>query len=470
MRKAAILTALLLVLSIGGVCVAASGVYEARDQVVLTETVVYGDRAAANGLTVELNITCADHLFWDTTCTLDAQIQTRTEYSFSALEARQKAPGQYKGVYLYSDVDGGLDMWEDDPTGLNRAYRELYDSLKPGEEKSVTVYVKDYLDYYPLTVELDFPEVAYRLSTEELAGYLNAESFTGPPAYYAAQALLEYFKIPILPEEVRTITVSKGNDDRDVHVGAATSRGEEGDYFELSVCSALTDDACYFTFDAHSRQGKLVDLHEIPGGYGIYRLPYQADEVDADALEMVYSLDPEIKLLGLFANEDQTKLLLHAVENGKYILTVIDLDDMTTLQKLEIAEWPEDQYWQLYSGDGCMAVLLSREQELAVIAETDDGDYELWYMGDAWPDELGGFPFRWEPVLAFDGERLAFVGFLSDEYGNHYYYTCDFALAVYEPSGLAYYGEYGNSLNTSGNYTCRGCDYDPLTVSWAASD
>ena len=457
MRKAAILTALLLVLSIGGVCVAASGVYEARDQVVLTETVVYGDRAAANGLTVGLNITCADHLFWDTTCTLDAQIQTRTEYSFSSSEVSKPRPRVYSGISL------------DATSGSELAKLELYNSLEPGEEKSAVIYLKDYMDYYPISVSLDLPGITQGIEGSDVPDWDPNEG----TSYYALLKIRDYFKIPVLEEECYKISVWKGEGNNGSY-SSRTDFSSESDHFSMKTFSVPTGDACYFTFDAHTWNGKLVDLHEIPGGYGIYRLPYQADEVDADALEMVYPLDPEIKLLGLFSNEDQTRLLLHAVENGKYILTVIDLDGMTTLQKLEIAEWPEDQGWQLYSGDGCMAVLLSREQELAVIAETDDGDYELWYMGDAWPDELGSFPFRWEPVLTFDGERLAFADFLTNEYGYYDYYTCDFALAVYEPSGLAYYGEYGNSLNTgkdaSGNHRCRGCYYDPLTVSWAAED
>lgn len=458
MRKAAILTALLLVLSIGGVCVAALGVYEARDQVVLTETVVYGDRAVANGLTVELNITCADHLFWDTTCTLDAQIQTRTEYSFSALEVSKLRPRVYSGISL------------DATLGSELAKLALYNSLEPGEEKSAVIYLKDYMDYYPISVSVNLPGITQSIEGSDVPDW----DLSTRTSYDALLKIRDYFKIPVLEEECYKISVWKGEGNNGSHYSSRADSSSESDYFSMKTFSVPTGDACYFTFDAHTWNGKLVDLHEIPGGYGIYRLPYQADEVDADALEMVYPLDPETKPLGLFANEDQTRLLLHAVENGKYILTVIDLDDMTTLQKLEIAEWPKDQGWRLYSGDGCMAVLLSREEELAVIAETDDGDYELWYMGDAWSDELGGFPFQWEPVLAFDGERLAFIGFLSDEYGNHYYYTCDFALAVYEPSGLEYYGEYGNSLDTgkdvSSNYRCRGRDYDSLTVSWAASD
>ena len=61
MKKATILMALVLLLSICGVGVLAADVFEEREQVVLTEKVVYGDRSKANGLSVQIN----SHYFSD---------------------------------------------------------------------------------------------------------------------------------------------------------------------------------------------------------------------------------------------------------------------------------------------------------------------------------------------------------------------------------------------------------------------
>lgn len=468
MRRATIVALLLLVLSVGGVCFAASGVYEAHDQVVLTENIIYGDQAAANGLTVDLSATYNNHLFWDTVYTMGAKTQTRTAYSFSASEVSETQPETYSGIWMSSIPEVPWDLNTESELGL--AYLELYNSLEPGEEKSAVVYLKDYMDYYPISVSLDLPGAHDSLDGSEVPDWVPDP---GTPSY-ALFKIRDYFKIPVLEEEYYEIFVKKYEAD---NMNADSGTNATGsDHFNMTTFSALTDDACYFTFNAHSQEGKLMDVSELPDGYGIYRLPYEEDRhdqsgqkvysVDADALEMVYPLDPEITPVCLCVNPEQTKLLLHAVENGKYILTVIDLDTMTTLQKLEIAEWPEEQGWWLYSGDGCMAVLLSWEQQkLAVITETDGGNYELWYMGDAWPDGLS-FPFRWgETTLAFDGERLAVVGQPLDEYGRYYDDGCNFSLAVYEPSGLAYYGEYWNSLSagTGAWYDrCRGC----MSVRW----
>ena len=67
MKKATILMALVLLLSVCGVGVLAADVFEERDQVVLTEKVIYGDRTKANGLSVQINSHYRSRLFWNTT-------------------------------------------------------------------------------------------------------------------------------------------------------------------------------------------------------------------------------------------------------------------------------------------------------------------------------------------------------------------------------------------------------------------
>lgn len=463
MRRATILLVLLLVLSVGGVCFAASGVYEARDQVTLTEDVRYGDRSAANGLTVRVDSTYNDHLFWDTTCTLDAQTRTETEYSFSASAVNETRPRAYSGISLSAQPLFGLDL--NATAGLGLAYLELFNSLEPGEEKSAVVYLKDYMDYYPISVSLDLPGAYDSLEGSEVPDW---DPDPGTPSY-ALFKIRDYFKIPVLEEEFYEISVKKyeaGNVN-----GASGMDATGSDHFNMTMFSALTDDACYFTFDAHSQEGKLMDVSELPDGYGIYRLPYEEDRrdesngkiysVDADALEMVYPLGPEITPVSMSVDPEQSKLLLHAMEEDEYSLTVIDIETMATLQKLEIEGAPEE----IYEEGGYLAILLSGSR-LAVVAVTDSGGYELRWICDVSPDEFENTLFWRGSALAFDGERLAVVGQPIDEYGRYYDDSCNFSLAVYEPSGLAYYGEYWNSLSAGGTGAwydrCRGC----MSVHW----
>ena len=162
MRKATIAMLLLLVISIGGVCVAAAGVHAPHDQVELKENVIYGNSSAASGLEVQAHVTWNDHLFWDTTLLTGAENSVETDYRFSAVRESRDVPSEYFGILLENMVDFYYDPMktEQEHQGIDRAYYELVQTVGAGEEKSATVYLKDYMETYPIQVTLDLPGIA----------------------------------------------------------------------------------------------------------------------------------------------------------------------------------------------------------------------------------------------------------------------------------------------------------------------
>ena len=92
MKKATILMALVLLLSVCGVGVLAADVFEERDQVVLTEKVIYGDRTKANGLSVQINSHYRSRLHWSTSLQIGDETECKTDYSFSAKQRRTTRP------------------------------------------------------------------------------------------------------------------------------------------------------------------------------------------------------------------------------------------------------------------------------------------------------------------------------------------------------------------------------------------
>lgn len=467
MRKTAIFLAALLVLSVGGACVAAAGVYQAHDQVVLTETVTYGDRTAADGLTVVSRTEYDGHLFWDTVCTLDDGLAAKSDYAFSAARVSKKWKWRFTGVNLNTASGWYSSSWEfpETPTGLERAYKELSDAVGPGEERTKEIVLSDYVDRYPVSVELDFPD---------LRGYSFWPFTEGDPEpgteYDAAARLEEYFRIPVLEGERREISIEKYSDGT---VGGA-GISSVGDCFGMWTYSALTDDACYFTFDTHSSEGRVVDTSEIPGGYGIYRLPYEEDRhdesgqkvcsVDVDGLEMVCPLDPEVELNGLTVNEKKDRLILRAVEDGEDVLTVIDLETFAVRQKLPLGE----SLYRLYD-EGDFLVAWTGEN-LTVFSCTDGGDYALEFTCAAAPE--GESLYDRYPAWDFDGEKLVLADVLEREVKSMGWTqeSCGFFVQVYDKTGLLYRGEYRSSLDTGesslGGYDCLHRGDGALSVHW----
>ena len=80
--KRSLLLILLLLISVGSVSVFASSVYKEHDNVSFKETVLYGNRSAADGLSLNLNTHLSSQLFWDTTCEFKDEVVVDTAYKF----------------------------------------------------------------------------------------------------------------------------------------------------------------------------------------------------------------------------------------------------------------------------------------------------------------------------------------------------------------------------------------------------
>ena len=473
MGKAFALTVALLVLAAAGMCLAYGDVYQPHDQVVLTENVLYGDKTQAEGLTVAYSSTYDNRLFWDTTYVVGETPAMDTAYTFYASGHDTQAPQHFDGVLLESYVEYGWDFdSQQEQTGLARAYKELYEATALGEESTRVVYLKDYMEYYPIGATLDLPGTQLSWSSY----YYETDLADPEPGTerYVIQAFQEFFQIPVLEEEQIEISVAKAGN------GVSWGSGStESDSFYVMTQSVLTEAACYFTFGSHTQQGNLVDTSRIPGGYGVYCLPYfdgatqngRICGAKADELAMVYPLDPAVETLYLGVNKDQTKLLLHTRENGKYTVTVIEIATMTALQKLELMEWPKDESgFFVYEGEDYFAAVLCWDQ-LAVVACNKEGEYDWRFAVPIGNEEATDINLEPEAVTEYDGQKLVVVNFLRDE--RRRLETCGFYLAVYDAAGLSYFGEYKSSLNAEyGNESyfrrCLPVVNTPLRVHWGA--
>lgn len=469
MRKALTLTLLLLATSIAGICLAHGAVNGARDQVEFTENVLYGDKAVLEGLNVRCDTHYNYRLFWSTTYAAGAEPRCSTEYTFSSRELHQDPPRIHSGVVLSFEVPRMNSYADQDQTGIAVALRDLSDSTPPGKENKKVVYLKDYYDYYPLDVSLDFPGTRLAWLGSFSTDIEDPEPGTET---YVILRFREFLKIPVIEDEQIEISVKKDADGDDISHRVATT---DSDSFGIRSESVLTDNACYFAFNSHTSDGDIVDTSLIPGGYGIYCLPYFDGRTESrrisgakvDELSMVYPLDPAAEFLDLGINPERTKLLLHTVEDRKYVLTVIDIATMTAVQRIEVFDWPEDANgWWVYEGEGFLTAVLSGYR-LAVVAVNEEGRYDLRFTAEI---TIGEGPSHvWAgAAMDYDGDLLAVGDFLIAEKGR---YNCDFYLAVYDESGLLYYGEYASSL--SADYgrdryydRCAPVDHAPIAVNW----
>ena len=502
MRKTLVIFLTLVLVCGCGAALAAQAVGAPREDITFQEHIFSGDPAAADGLTVQLKAGMQHKANWESTVQFSAQ-DYRTETSFRFLPAGQAEQPEmsYRGVEInfYRDAATSGDA---DAFGFSDAYQALLDTLSPGESGSRTIRFADYYDEYPFEFYIDLPGVRY----ETLANWENVSEDSEWPGERAQAALGRFFRIPVLADEYIELGIDKNVDGK----GSARSISsvKEGDQFWMNTESVLTDDACFFWFGNRTEQDQLVDTSRIPGGYGVYMLPYgplapdseasafyggNTNEVYTDQLTCFFPVDPETRIEHLWLTPDKTQLLLHTVENNIYYVTLIDCKTGAVLQKLEVSTFDPKENYANVTETADFVCIQQTQGRICVLTQDADGLYQLALLSEYSPDALYSPVYATVRAMAFDGSRLAIVN--NDEtvlvnYDNYtkgylagstealitpdgaYFDNCGFTLAVFDQNGIAYSGAYVSSLE-SVNYVTGGTlnmDYlvlpDSIMLSW----
>lgn len=473
MKKVYTLITALILLSCSMISVVAATINLERDQVVITENVLYGDRSAAEGLDIKTKNHLNYRLYWETDYSISKDSKANTEFN---LYPRQKHENntnrKHEGIFLDNGIEYGFydDLPASEQKGIQKAYKELFDSAEIGVEKTKKVYLMDYYDYYPVGVGFDLPYTNW-------TGY-DGYNLKGEPydALYVTEKFREFFKIPILDSDTITISIEKGEDGRSYSTGT-----DEMGCFTLNAIGAVARSwgRCFFTINNFKyldyKNGldeiEYIDTSLIPGGYGIYSFYYCGGDsasrtgILADKIENVFPLDSKTLVSHITMSNDETQLLLFTVENKAFYLTVIDVKTMKATQKILIRE--EQGSGSVYEYDDF--IVADTEEDITVIS-VKDGIYNLDFSVRKASCINEKFHDVWvADCMDYKNGKLAIVGNCFDE--DIGYELCDFFVSVYDKSGLLYYGKYNTSLDlgrTNDTFIsdCHPTDINPNLIKW----
>ena len=478
MKKTYALLLILLALAVGSVGVIASIVYGQRDNVTIREYVVYGDKSAAEGVTVVNKMHLRNHLFWETTYRVGEEPLGETNYKFVARGNEIEQEYIYTGISIIDDIQCGYPGRNESMNDLQKEYDELYRSLKKGEVGSKKLYIKDYYDYYPIQMNVNLPDTVWVNNPQEI----EVEEQAFHPKY-VQKKFQEFFKIPVLETDYAQIIVSKAKASPNSNVAYSEERSVEPNFYQVGTVSTFTDKVCYFainnrsmkyaysyeSYEREAQAGEYVDTSLIPGGYGIYAFSYSKGTsesqtgVDADSLKMVFSLEQDVAVKHMMIRENQTQLVLFTEEDEGAFVRIIDLASMKELQKIRIDD-------TLYNRFGYYADIFDYEDFIVIVYGENitvisvvNGVYEHEFTVLAEANERCYFPANntsYNIAMDFDGEKLAVVG-LQGGYAMRF--QCDYCLIVYDASGMLYYGEYMTGMS---NLECDPTVGDTNYVSW----
>ena len=504
MRKTLMIFLALVLVCGCGAAFAAQAVSAPREEILFQEHIFSGDPAAADGLTVQLKTGMRYKLNWESTVQFSAQdYRAETNFRFSPSGRAEQREVSYHGVEINFYRDAAT-TGSDDVFGFSTAYQSLLDTLSPGESGSMTIRFADYYDEYPFEFSIDLPGVNY----DPLVNWQDASADSEWLGERAQAALGRFFRIPVLQDEYVELGIDKNMDG--TGSGRSISSVMEGDRFWMNVESVITDDACFFWFGNRTDKDRLVDTSRIPGGYGVYMLPYgplapdaeasafyggNVNEVYTDQLTCFFPVDPETRIEHLGLTPDKTRLLLHTVENNTYYVTLIDCKTGDTLQKLAVSDFePEDDYVNITETEEFVCIQQTHGR-ICVLTQNADGLYQLVLRSDYSPDDLYSPVYATVRAMAFDGKRLAIVNNDETVLSNDgpsaaaylagstealitpdgtYVDNCGFVLTVFDETGLAYSGGYVSSLEGCNYVNGRAMRYedliqpDTITLSWQA--
>lgn len=480
MKKSLLILIVLLLASAICLVTAHCRVGDSAGAVVLSETVHYGDANAAAGLELTISTNCGRHLFWETLHTFGDAGHTETHFLFSQDEVPYEYEFDYHGVWVnhfgHSGMSstGGLDFDDINVEASFRPYREMI--LQCAERAPIEVeytesfYLADYLDYIPLSINLEIP--AYIIQDSE--GYRNIVP-AGAMGYYdnvaALDTMYDYFRIPVDGREQVRVTLFK--DPEGLIRSIDTQPGE--DFWVNTVTqSVVAKGGCFFSFIVEDSFGEMADMSLVPGGYGVYLLPFDysrlkdfgSDEpvplVELEKLSTVYSFAEGERLLNMELSSDGEDVLLISRDEETCWLTVLDSQTAEQKQRLDIicsaAEF-------VRCGDGF--VIAHDTEKLTLIEKTAEGYRKIFTVDTANDAALGEYFYN-DYAMSWNGEKFAIA--VSRRGSPGYYRSCGAFVSVYDESGLLFSGEYASSLDdTTLSYreNITELDYsEPYRLSW----
>lgn len=479
MKRVLALLLALVILSVCAFCLVGNSVGSQSDKVIISEGLSYGSAEEAYGAKISYSADYQKHLFWDIEYTLGKEPLTKIDYDFSHIERKVASQRRYSGFSMDLDIAYGYNLSKplEQLSGIERAYRELYEKTPMYETRSETIYLDDYYTYYPINIDVDLPFTLWgNTSHDRLSENYRRDE------YEVLKKFKDFFKIPI-PEKTDVIEIQISKDGNSIGIGSNPYLT----YYVNSV-SSYSSDKCFFSIN-NRRNGtkgdsiEYADTSLIPGGYGIYSFEYERvalfenekssitqypsnyyTGIKEETLKMVYPLEKEASVEYMAVSEKENRLFVITEESGSSYFREIELNSMTTLQKIKLFD---GYYRQVWHNDGFFVI--KWYDTLMLLAPNNKGLYEVKFTSEYQCAVNESFAdIHSYAAMEFDGEKLIVVEQFYDQfYRTHQ--TCDFYIAVYGEKGLLYYGEYKNSLSTNNSYN-KNCTSNGFSVAWEDSE
>lgn len=465
MKKRLMLLGTLLVLGVAGMAVISGQAVRSAREITWTAETLYGDPAAAEGLSLATEHSYLNHLFWSSR--INAVGQGTVDYRFRPrepevereeryfLDINDYCPGYIQfSTYTYLDEEQAQEY---PMLGL------VYDVGTRGPADGTyteTVRCKDYFEVITPEVGVHLPG-GNRQLTSSLA---RNQSGVGEEAerLRITTELAEAFRFPTPEEYQLKVTVTNENG----KVKAANIENVDDYYLQVrSTNGLLSGDWFYFTVDATCgpQSGELLDYSLTPGGNALYRLSAEDRPLSLNDLEVVLPLEDGEAVTAINADPDGSHVFVVTEREGTSFLRVLDHADGQVSLELEFP--PQEQDWTgLWGSINCSKDLACFivGREIVLMAEENGSYREI--MRCTQPQEVEKWAHRQGGrVAAYDGRRLALAVELP--YAGEGGSSNDIGILVFDRENCLYAGELQPGFDKQ-NTQIGAFGMDTVSLSW----
>lgn len=292
--------------------------------------------------------------------------------------------------------------------------------------------------------------------------------------------LLSFLKIPVIKEQMVALRADFNVKTQTYDISSpfysySTNLHEtdnKSDSFSFNPQATADENNIYIWFYNKTSEGNTVDTSQIPGGYGVYMLPYRLSysslkkssscSFDFDKMKNIFSVEEKAEILDVSVDTENRELLVYTRLEEKTYLNVISLGDFQLKQALEIRDVKANYIFPEHrNGKELIVDTSDVKAEIRVLKRDTDGKYsEVFYYHDI--DKA-----RYNYVQDFDVKdgRLVLVSIEQDldsaynNYTNQYTYFHGnknlfeerIVLSVISQEGLVFYAKITSDLQKSNN-------------------
>lgn len=434
MKKSLILWMLMTVLAVFSLPAALILADSGKEKILISEEILSGDPAEAEGIVLRIPSHWGRQLLWDTEYTI-GEGKTESSFTFSSGQVSWKGPEvktlaghlQMQNIIGASFGPGTTSLsWE--YGGAYAIINSVVQRTENGETHTEIIRLGDYSPNYPLDFSVDRGSIEYEGDHMQAMDYLR-----------------DFFHIGAEEDKTR-VTVKKNtrgeitevgfrhlDSDEDVEIFNAAADGGRGIYFVYGLRNAET--------------GEFVDRGQ---NSGIFYFPYEEQKngfrkVDVTQVRKLQDFPGKTIPLEMLTDDEGMFLFLAAEDEEGCSLFAYRLEgEMPVLTRRIPVKEGHSSFCRMSPEAG--GIMLTWDDNSFSFVTEENGEYRLWCSG-TFPKSS---PFSGEHVCIFDGERLTLAA-----YENRY--GLNVLLAVYDEHGQTYSGRYVHSGNED---TDAGYDYE----------